>query len=70
MLYLAEDMPEDWLERYARGIQRVTPEDVRRVFAAHVHPSEMTILVVGDSDRMGTSALAAFGPMTRLRVDE
>jgi len=69
MLYLAEGLPEDWLERYARGIQRVTPEDVRRVFAEHVRPGEMTILVVGDSRRMGTAELEAFGPLTRLTVD-
>jgi zinc protease len=69
MLYLAEDMPEDWLERYARGIQRVTPGDVQRVFAEHVRPSEMTILVVGDLDRIGLEALEDFGPVTRLQID-
>lgn len=70
MLYLAEDLPEDWLERYARGIQRVTPDDVRRVFSEHVRPRDMTILVVGDLERMGgPEALEAFGPLTRLAID-
>jgi zinc protease len=69
MLYLAEGMPEDWLDRYARGIQRVTPSDVQRVFAEHVRPGDMTILVVGDADRIGREALAAFGPVVRLEVD-
>jgi zinc protease len=69
MLYLAEDMPEDWLERYARGIQLVTTDDVRRVFAQHVRPSDMTVLVVGDLDRIGREALEALGPVTLLEID-
>ncbi|HSH75990.1 MAG TPA: pitrilysin family protein [Longimicrobiales bacterium] len=66
MLYLAEDMPEDWLERYAEGIQLVTPAEVRRVFDEHVRPDEMTILVVGDPERIGREALDALGPVTVL----
>jgi zinc protease len=69
MLYLAEDMPEDWLERYARGIQLVTTDDVRRVFAQHVRPSDMTVLVVGDLDGIGREALEALGPVTLLEID-
>lgn len=69
MLYLAEDLPEDWLERYVRGIQRVSTGDVRRVFADQVHPDQMTILIVGDPDRMGRQALATLGPVTVLEVD-
>jgi zinc protease len=69
MLYLAEDMPEDWLERYARGIQLVTTDDVRRVFAQHVRPSDMTVLVVGDLDSIGREALEALGPVTLLEID-
>ena len=69
MFYIAEEWPEDWLERYARGIQDVTPDDVRRVFADQVHPDQMTILVVGDPDRIGRQALAGLGPVTVLQVD-
>ncbi len=69
MLYLAEDWPEDWLEVYARRIQEVTPDQVRRVFADHVRPDEMTIMVVGDPERIGREALAGLGPVTVLRVD-
>lgn len=64
MYYVAQDLPEDWLERYWRGVQRVTPERVREVFAAHLRPEEMTILVVGDPERIGRDALAALGPVT------
>ena len=69
MFYLAEDWPEDWLEVYARGIQEVTADQVRRVFADHVRPDEMTIMVVGDPERIGREALAGLGPVTVLRVD-
>lgn len=69
MFYVAEDWPEDWLARYAAGIQEVTPDQVRRVFADQVHPDQMTILVVGDPERIGREALAALGPVTVLAVD-
>ncbi len=51
MLYLIQDLSEDWLERYVAGIQRVEPEDVHRVVREEVHPERMTILVVGDPER-------------------
>jgi zinc protease len=69
MLYLAEDMPEDWLERYLTGIQHVEPEDVHRVLADNLRPDEMSILVVGDPERVGRAALAELGPVTVLRLD-
>jgi len=50
MLYLTRDMGADWLERYLEGIQDVLPSDVRDVFADHVRPEEMTILILGDPD--------------------
>ena len=50
-------------------IQDVTPDDVRRIFADQVHPDQMTILVVGDPDRIGRDTLAGLGPVTVLQVD-
>lgn len=50
MFYLAQGLPEDWLESYLRGIQRVTPSSVRRVFRDHVDPGNMVILILGDPD--------------------
>ncbi|HUF77264.1 MAG TPA: pitrilysin family protein [Longimicrobiales bacterium] len=69
MLYLAEDMPEDWLERYLAGIQSVEPEDVQRVLADNLRPEDMSILVVGDPERVGRAALAELGPVTVLELD-
>lgn len=69
MFYVAEEWPEDWLERYASGIQRVTPAQVREVFAEQVHPDQMTILIVGDPERVGREQLAPLGPLTVLQVN-
>lgn len=66
MSFLAQELPEDWLDRYLEGIQGVSAAAVRDVFRTHVRPQDMTILVVGDPDRMGWDALAAFGPVTIL----
>jgi zinc protease len=70
MFYVAENWPEDWLQRYSRGIQEVEPSDIRDVFADQVRPQEMTILVVGDSDRMGLAALEQLGPVTLLEIGD
>jgi predicted Zn-dependent peptidase len=56
MFYRAQDLPEDWLERYLRGIQRVDAESVRSVFRRHVDPQSMVILIVGDPDRFDLPA--------------
>ncbi len=50
MFYLSQGLPEDWLERYIRGIQSVSPADVQRVFRKHVDPEKMIILILGNPD--------------------
>ena len=49
MLYEAEGLGADWLERYVEGIQRVEAADVQRVARARIHPSRMTLLIIGDT---------------------
>ncbi len=49
MLYEAEGLAPDWLERYVDGIQAVQAADVQRVARARIHPSRMTLLVIGDT---------------------
>lgn len=68
MYYMAQDLPSDWLERYWRGVQRVTPASVHRAFAEHLYPERMTILVVGDPERIGLSTLERWGPVTIVDV--
>lgn len=66
MFYLAQELPEDWLERYLAGVQAVGPEDVANVFDAHLRPDAMTILIVGDAERIGMERLRGLGPVTVL----
>lgn len=70
MFYLAQDLPADWLERYLRGVQAVDARGIGRVFADHLRPDDMTILVVGDAERIGWEALESLGPVSRLDVPE
>ena len=69
MLYRAEDFPDDWLQLYLEGIQRVEPDDVLRVFEEHVRPEEMTILVLGDPTGFD-ELLEELGPVTIVEIDE
>jgi zinc protease len=68
MLYVSGELPDDWLERYLEGVQEVTTGAVGDVFAEHLRPDEMTILVVGDPARIGEDALAELGPVTLLEM--
>lgn len=63
MYYRALELPDDWLERYLEGVQRVRPEDVESVFRDHLMPDRMTILIVGDPQRIGLEELRRFGPV-------
>lgn len=66
MFYLAQDLPDDWLERYLAGIEAVTPSSVHSVLRKNLRPGEMTILVVGDPERIGREGLESLGPVTIL----
>ena len=69
MALLADGLPNDWLQRYLAGIQKVSPEDVREVFARHVHPEQMVILVLGDPTKLD-EPLERLGPVTVLEVGD
>jgi zinc protease len=68
MFYVAQDLPQDWLERYLNGVQRVTAGGIHDAFARHLRPDEMIILIVGDPERIGRDAIEALGPVTVLEV--
>ncbi len=70
MSYLAQDLPQDWLERYLNGVRRVTADGVHDAFARHLRPAEMMILLVGDPDRIGRDAISELGPVTVLDVGQ
>ena len=66
MYYMAQELPEDWLERYLDGVQAVDADDVRQVFRRHLRPEDMTIFVLGDTTRIGVERIGRLGPVTIL----
>ena len=44
------DLPDDYFAQFVPNIERVTCADVTRAMTAHLDPSRMTTLVVGDLD--------------------
>ena len=63
MYYEAQDLPRDWLQAYVRGVQRVTPESIHRVFIDNLRPEEMTVLIVGDTVRTDMQGLRSIAPV-------
>ncbi len=68
MSYRAQELPDNWLERYLEGIGEVTPGAVHSVVRERLRPAEMTILLVGDARQFGPG-LEAFGPVYRMHPD-
>jgi zinc protease len=52
--------PLDWLDRYRAGVEAVTTGAVRQAAVRHLHPEQLTLLVVGPAASADRS-LAAFG---------
>jgi zinc protease len=42
------ELPLDYYNRYAPSIGMVSQSDAQRVMSAHIHPSQVAIVVVGD----------------------
>lgn len=49
------DLPDDYFVQFVPRIEAVTPADVTRVSAEHIHPDQLLTLVVGDLDVVGPS---------------
>ena len=67
MTYVRTGYPADFLEQYAKGIEKVTIEDVQRAAEKYVHPDRFAVLVVGkpaDFDE----PLAALGTVRTLDI--
>jgi predicted Zn-dependent peptidase len=59
-----QGLPDDELTRYRPAIQAVSAADVAAAAAAHVHPDELAIVLVGDADAFLTDLEAAdLGPI-------
>jgi len=71
MLYLSQNLPLDWLQRFLEGVQSVTPEGVHEVFRENLAPNgldDMVIVIVGDPDSFDPG-LEDLGPI-RILSDE
>jgi predicted Zn-dependent peptidase len=68
LAYAVDGLPANWFDVYLRGIQAVTPEQVRQVSQRYLHPDKLVIVVVGKPSAFD-KALAMLGAVTALPVD-
>lgn len=63
MTYIYYHYPEDFLQQYKTNVEKVTKADVLQVARKHLHPDQVTMLVVGNDKEFGAplSQLALAG---------
>lgn len=66
--YAIDGLPANWFDVYLRGIQAVTPEQVRDVSRRYLHPDQLIVVVVGKPSAFDRP-LAELGEVTSLPVD-
>ncbi len=47
------DLPDDYFVQFVPRLERITPAEVTRAVAEHLHPEQLLTLVVGDLDVIG-----------------
>ena len=67
MAYAFYGYPEDFLERYRTGIEKVTKQDVERVAAKYLHKDKLAVLVVGNTAQFD-KPLSSLGPVTDVNI--
>jgi zinc protease len=66
--YALDGLPANWFDLYLRGIQAVTPAQVRDVTAKYLHSDRLVTVIVGKSSAFD-KPLAEVGEVTVLPVD-
>lgn len=66
--YAVDGLPANWFDLYLKGIQAVTPDQVRRVSEKYLHPDRLITVVVGKVSAFD-KPLATYGPVTAMPVD-
>src|SRR4029077_15411510 len=61
-------LPANWFDLYLKGIQSVTPDQVRRVAERYLHPDQLITVVVGKPTAFD-KPLSEYAPVTLLSVD-
>ncbi len=49
------DLPDDYFTTFVPKVLALTEEDVTRVAAAHLDPSRLLTVIVGDREKVGPS---------------
>jgi predicted Zn-dependent peptidase len=60
------ELPDDYFSTFVQTVLALTPEEVTRAGATHIHPDQLLTVIVGDRDVIGPS-LETLGPVTEAR---
>jgi zinc protease len=63
-------LPEDYVDRSLALLRSVTPEAATEAYRSVVHPDELTLVVVGDADRLADPLRAAGFPDLEVRTPD
>jgi zinc protease len=53
------DLPQDYFTQFVPTVMALTPGDLTRAAADHIHPDRLVAVVVGDPEKIGTSLAEA-----------
>jgi zinc protease len=67
MAYEFYGYPPDFLEKFQKGIEGVTKEDVARVAAKYIHREQMAVLVVGNVSEFD-KPLSSLGTINKVDI--
>jgi predicted Zn-dependent peptidase len=68
LAYAVDGLPANWFDVYLRGIQAVTPDQVRQVSERHLKPDDLVMVIVGKPAAFDRP-LAELGAVTMMPVD-
>jgi zinc protease len=67
MAYEFYGYPQDYLEKFRLGVEKVTPADVARAASRYLHKENLAILVVGNPAEFD-KPLSSLGPVTSIDI--
>ena len=59
--------PQDYLEKFRAGVEKVTEADVARAASKYLHKEKLAILVVGNPPEFD-KPLSSLGPVTNIDI--
>jgi zinc protease len=67
MAYEFYGYPQDYLEKFRIGVEKVTPADVARAASRYLHKDKLAVLVVGNTAEFG-KPLSSLGTVTNIDI--